>query len=70
MRGTLAVADALLACMAGAVAEVIHGFPRDIADRSDAYVNDDLRADSGTVRGGAAGVSYSWLGVAVQSNLL
>jgi ADP-ribosylglycohydrolase len=33
-----------LACIAGAVAEVIHGLPRDIADSARAYLTDDLRA--------------------------
>jgi len=32
-----------LACIAGAVAEVIHGLPRDIADSARAYLTDDLR---------------------------
>jgi ADP-ribosyl-[dinitrogen reductase] hydrolase len=30
-------------CIAGAVAEVIHGLPRDIADSVRAYLTDDLR---------------------------
>jgi ADP-ribosyl-[dinitrogen reductase] hydrolase len=33
-----------LACIAGAVAEVIHGLPRDVADSARAYLTDDLRA--------------------------
>jgi len=33
-----------LACTAGALAEVIHGLPRDIADSARAYLTDDLRA--------------------------
>lgn len=33
-----------LACIAGAVAEVIHGLPRDIADSTRGYLTDDLRA--------------------------
>lgn len=32
-----------LACIAGAVAEVIHGLPRNIADSARAYLTDDLR---------------------------
>ena len=32
-----------LACIAGAVAEAIHGLPRDIADSARAYLTDDLR---------------------------
>jgi ADP-ribosylglycohydrolase len=46
-----------LACIAGAVAEVIHGLPRNIADSARAYLTDDLRRGPGTVRGGGACVS-------------
>jgi ADP-ribosylglycohydrolase len=33
-----------LACIAGAVAEAMHGLPADIANRARGYLTDDLRA--------------------------
>jgi ADP-ribosyl-[dinitrogen reductase] hydrolase len=33
-----------LACIAGAVAEAVHGLPRDIAETAREHLSDDLRA--------------------------
>jgi ADP-ribosyl-[dinitrogen reductase] hydrolase len=54
-----------LACIAGAVAEVIHGLPRDIADSARAYLTDDLRTVLERFETAVSSVSHGWLGKAL-----